>query len=575
MNTFQKIWDFTKSRHSSMIKSLVFSFIRSVFGITQIFAVILAIQVVMGEAPVQKSIIWILVLTLVCIIGNFITSYIEQTSTLKTGFFTVSDKRIEIGQKLRQLPLGFFNLEKNKNITATLTSTLSGVENAMAMVMIGIIAGLFNSIAMFIFMLFYDWRIALIGCVGMVVYLMIVHWQMKISRRNAPRLQQAQDRLSHATLTFLQGIKVIKTCDYQQNDEDLNRYIQESCDANINLTKVSMPSQYLAQLSIAFFESIIFVSALYFYFVKQDISLIQVMILIIFSFVCYASLNQAGSMLSMIGLLDVGMNEVAKFDNAKPLDVKEPLQHPTDHNIVLEHVSFAYDDHEVLKDISTVMKENTSTAIIGPSGSGKTTLCYLIARFRDVSDGTISIGGVDIRHMDYEELMQQMSMVFQNVYLFEDSILNNIRFAKPEASLEEVREAAKKARCDDFVMALENGYDTMVEEGGKNLSGGEKQRISIARAILKDAPIIILDEATSALDVENEHEIMDAIDVLTQNKTVIMIAHRMETVKNADHIIAINDGGIVQEGTHEELIVQDGLYRDFIETKQKAQDWKL
>ena len=225
--------------------------------------------------------------------------------------------------------------------------------------------------------------------------------------------------------------------------------------------------------------------------------------------------------------------------------------------------------------ISTVIQPKSLTAIIGPSGSGKTTLCQLIPRFRDVSSGSITIGGADVRNIPAGELMGKISMVFQNVFLFEDTILNNIRFGKPDATLEEVRQAAVAARCDEFIMALPDGYSTMVTEGGSSLSGGEKQRISIARAILKNAPIIILDEATSALDAENEHEILAAIEELTKNKTVIMIAHRIPSIKRADHIIAIRDGHIVQEGTHEELYAENGLYADFIAARKQAAGWVL
>ena len=242
---------------------------------------------------------------------------------------------------------------------------------------------------------------------------------------------------------------------------------------------------------------------------------------------------------------------------------------------MFSNVSFSYGENEVLKNISTVIKEGELTAVIGPSGSGKTTLCQLIPRFRDVSSGTVSIDGADVRHMRYEEIMAKISMVFQRVYLFEDTVMNNIRFGKPDASDEEVYAAAKAARCDDFIRNLPNGYDTLLSEGGSSLSGGEKQRISIARAILKDSPIIILDEATSALDAENEQEILAALGELTRGKTVIMIAHRLNTIKNADHIIAVENGSIVQEGTHSELITQKGLYADFIAAREKAAGWKL
>lgn len=572
---FSKIWDFSKDRHSSLIKALVFSFLRSVFGITQIMAIIITISVLTGEAEVKPSVIKIIVLTLICVIGNFITSYIEQTSTLTTGFFMIGDKRVEVGNILRRVPLGFFNQSSQGKITATLTTTLSGVETASTMVMVGIISGLFNSFAFFIFMMFYDFRIGILSGTGMIVYLLVVSWQMKVSRKNAPALQKAQTKLAEDTLTFLHGIKVTKAFSFKNGDKKLKESIQGSCDANIGLTSTSMPSQFAAHFVIALFESAILILSLYFCFISKDISVVKTIVLMIFSFMVYAALNQAGSMLSMIGLLDTGLNEVKDIEKAEKLEELEPIMHPLDDEIRFENVSFAYGKNEVLHNISTVIKPRSLTAVIGPSGSGKTTLCQLIPRFRDVTKGKITIGGADVRHIKYEELMTKISIVFQNVYLFEDTILNNIRFGKPDATLEEVRQAAKAAMCDDFIMSLPDGYDTMVEEGGSSLSGGEKQRISIARAILKDSPIIILDEATSALDSENEHEILKAIDELTKNKTVIMIAHRIKTVEKADHIIAIQDGNIIQEGNHEALINVPGMYSDFVKTKAQAVGWKI
>lgn len=572
---FSKVWEFSKDRHGSLVKALIFSFIRSAFGITQLFAIILTINILMGEADVRSGVTKIIVLTVICIIGNFVTSYVEQTSTLETGFFMIGDKRVEVGNALRRFPLGFFNQSSTGKITATLTTTLTGVETASTMVMIGIISGLFSSFTLFLFMMFYDWRIGLIAGAGMVVYLSVVGWQMKVSQKNAPMLQKAQSELAESALTFLQGIKVTKAFSFNRGDKRLKQKIQGSCDANIGLTNVSMPSQFVAHLTIATFESVILILSLYFYFVAEDISTVKTVVLMIFSFMVYASLNQAGSMLSMIGLLDSGLAEVEEIEKAEQLEQQQPAQSAASEEIVFDNVSFSYGDHEVLHNISTVIRPHSLTAVIGPSGSGKTTLCQLIPRFRDVTKGKITIGGADVRHVEYEELMKKISMVFQNVYLFEDTIFNNIRFGKPDATLEEVRAAAKAARCDEFIMSLPDGYDTMVDEGGSSLSGGEKQRISIARAMLKDSPIIILDEATSALDAENEHEILAAIDELTKDKTVIMIAHRIKTVEKADHIIAVADGRIVQEGTHEKLIREPGMYADFIKIRKKASGWKL
>ena len=575
LETFQKIWQFSKNRHQSLIRGLIFSFLRSIFGITQIVSILLTLQVLTGNLPVDTGICAIAVLTILCILGNFFTSYIEQVSTMETGFFMTGDKRVSVAGHLRKLPLGYFNQSASGKIAATLTTTLAGVENGAAMAMVGIVSGFFNSFSMLIFMLIYDWRIGLITLLGMAAYLAVVNWQMNLSRKNAPALEKAQSGLAQAALTFLQGIRVIKAFDAPASSRDLNSAIAGSRDGNLKLTDQSMPSQFAAGVTIALFEALIFLASLFFFFQTGGNSVSKTILLIIFSFMVYGSLNQAGSMLSMIGMVDSGLDEAQKIENAQQLPIREPLQACQENRIVLNHVSFSYGDNQVLQDISTVIEPHTLTAIIGPSGSGKTTLCQLIPRFRDVSAGEITIGGADIRSLPYEELMQKISMVFQDVYLFEDTIANNIRFGRPDATLEEVRAAAKAARCDDFIMELPQGYDTMVSEGGSSLSGGEKQRISIARAMLKDSPIIILDEATSALDAENEHEILSAIDALTRDKTVIMIAHRIKTVEKADHIIALKDGTIVQEGTHETLKDRPGLYRDFLCSRAQAAGWQL
>lgn len=574
-STFKSILRFSKNRHKNLSFALAASFMRSAVGITQILAIMITMDAVIGNTEIKEAIMKIIGLMIVCIVGNFIASYIEQTNTLSVGFYMVADKRVHIGNVLKNLPLGFFNNQSSDKAVASLTTTLSGIETASIMVMIGIVSGLFHSFCLFLFMMIYDYKIGLLMGLGMVVYLLIVCYQMKVSRNNASALQQAQTYLAQATLTYIQGIKVTKTFSYKEGDTNLKTAIQCSCKENITLTNKSMPSQFMANEIIRIFESVILVASLYICFQEVLFPITKAVVLLIFSFMAYAALNQAGSMLSMIGLLDSGIQEIERLENEKQCMAQKPLQNPENNEIVFKDVSFSYGNHEVLHNINTRIHENSLTAIIGPSGSGKTTLCQLIPRFRDVSRGQITIGKANVKNIDNKVLMSKISMVFQNVYLFEDSILNNIRFAKPNATMDEVINAAKRARCHDFIMAMPEGYSTRIKEGGNSLSGGEKQRISIARAILKDSEIIILDEATSALDVENESEILSAIDELLQNKTVIMIAHRMKTVEKANHIIVLEEGKIVQEGVHEELKNKEGLYRKFLQSRQKAADWKL
>ena len=248
---------------------------------------------------------------------------------------------------------------------------------------------------------------------------------------------------------------------------------------------------------------------------------------------------------------------------------------PKNYDITLENVEFSYENRKIIDNVSLHIPEKTTTAIVGPSGGGKTTLCHLISRFWDVDNGRILFGGTDVREYSMDSLMKNFSFVFQNVYLFGDTIANNIRFGQPEVSMEKVIEAAKKACCHDFIMSLPNGYDTLIGEGGASLSGGEKQRISIARAMMKNAPVIILDEATANVDPENERELVTAIEELTREKTIIMIAHRLKTVRKADNIIVVDKGRIAEQGTHEQLVKQDGIYKSFVRSRENAIGWKI
>ena len=574
IKTIKKLWEFSEHQHKTLIITLIMSLIHAFIGVTQLIAIMIAMDVLINKAPVGSAIRNIVILTVICAIVSFVTSFFEHSGSVAVGFYMTADKRIGLGNFLKMLPLGFFSDNASGKIVAALTTTLSSIETGAAMAMITTVSGIFSAISMFTAVCFYEWRIGVITGIGMLSYLFVVDLQMKVSEKNAPFLQKAQNVLAEAALTFLQGIKVTKAFSVKEGNKELNEAVSGSREANISLTSKAMPTQFLGRFVIAVFEILIITCTLW---MRQEgsISLVKTIMLLVFSFMAYVSLNQAGSVLSMIGLLDSGLKVIGEVEEAKQMSWSDEPKAMSGNDIELKNVNFSYGDNEVLHDVSVTIKENSLTAIIGPSGSGKTTLCELIPRFRDVNSGSITIGGVDIRDADYEELMKRISMVFQRVYLFEDSIYNNIAFGKPGAGIEEVRRAARAAKIDEFIEALPDGYNTVLDEGGSSLSGGEKQRISIARAILKDAPIIIMDEATAALDAENEHEILAAIEALTKNKTVIMIAHRIKSIKNADHIIAIKDGRVVQDGSPKELAEKEGLYRDFLRSREEISGWTI
>lgn len=304
-------------------------------------------------------------------------------------------------------------------------------------------------------------------------------------------------------------------------------------------------------------------------------SLTFFLMFVLFSFVIFGSVESINDAAHTLGIVDSAMNKLNALGNVKYIDQNGKDISLTHYDIEFQNVSFGYDSRVVLHDLNFTIPQNTTTAIVGPSGSGKSTLCNLIARFYDVNEGTITIGGVDIRELTCDSLLKNISMVFQNVYLFRDTIRNNIKFGSPDATDEQIIAAAKAARCHDFIMALPDGYDTVVGEGGSSLSGGEKQRISIARAMLKNAPIVILDEATASIDPENEHLIQEAISELTHGKTIITIAHRLATIENADQILVIDGGTVAQKGTHKQLLNQKGTYQEFIKIREQAEGWRI
>ena len=443
------------------------------------------------------------------------------------------------------------------------------------MVLVGLFAGMINTIVFNVMVLVYDWRAGLLVVAGTFVYLLIVSKMEKKSRVSAPKRQESEAKLVAAVLEQVQGMSVIKSFNLVgRGDRRIQEALEYNRSSNLELEQLFTPYTIAEGLVIQLFSVLMMVEAVVFY-LNGTLSMTGALMFTILSFVIFAQIQTAGSSLSVLRLVSSSIEQANRMDEIPQMDEKGSDITPEHHEIAFHDVHFSYEKKEILKGINLTIPDKTTAAFIGPSGSGKTTLCNLIARFWDVDGGSITVGGRDVRDYTLEALMNQISMVFQNVYLFADIIENNIKFGRPEATHEEVVAAAKKACCDEFIEALPDGYQTVIGEGGASLSGGEKQRISIARAMLKDAPIVILDEATANVDPENEERLQRAIEELTRDKTIIMIAHRLKTVCHADQIFVVNDGGIVQRGTHEELIGQPGIYADFVSGRKEAGSWKL
>ncbi|SHO53668.1 ABC transporter ATP-binding protein [Anaerocolumna xylanovorans] len=570
---FKKIWRFAGEEQKNIKKSVAVGFLNAVFHMLQIGAIFLTIQALVSKT-VDKKIIWyILILMVISIAGKIATNYFSQLQQTHAGYFMAANKRVYIGNKMKLIPMGFFNQSSLGNITGICTTVLSDVEMTAPMVMVLTLSGFITTVVFTAYMLVFDWRMGLIAVVGIVLFCIVTSSMEKKSRNTAPKRQKAQAELVEKVLETIQGMSIVKSFNLTRiDDKKIDRAIESSKNTNLAMEKLLTPYNIMQESILRIFSVIMMAAALLFYF-DGTMELTYALMFIVISFIIFEQIESAGHGVAILRVCGSSIEQANQMDDTPVMDEKGKEQMPETHDIILEHVDFSYEQRQILKDVSVSMKDKTMTAIIGPSGSGKTTICSLIARFWDVDGGKICIGKTDIREYTLESLMSQISMVFQNVYLFQDTIENNIRFGNPKATRKEVIAAAEKACCHEFIMQLPQNYDTVIGENGFALSGGEKQRISIARAILKNAPIIIFDEATANVDPENEDRLQRAFEQLTRDKTVIMIAHRLKTVRHADQILVVDDGRIVQKGKHDELIKEEGIYKRFVSERKEAASW--
>ncbi len=572
---FRKIWRFAGEEQKNIRNSILIGFINAIFHMLQIGAIFLTIRALVEKDANSMTIWYVLGLMVVSIVGKIVTNYFSQLEQTHAGYFMAANKRIFIGNKMKLIPMGYFNQSSLGNITGICTTVLGDVETTAPMVMVLTLGGFITTIVFTIYMLVFDWRMGLITTTGVFMFCLITSAMEKKSRNTAPKRQKAQAVLVENMLETIQGMSIVKSFNLSKIDnKKVDQAIESSKKTNLAMEQLITPYTIMQEGILRIFSVIMMAAALYFYF-NGTMRLTYSLMFIVVSFIIFEQIESAGHGVAILRVCGSSIEQANQMDDVPFLDEKGQSIQPDNHEITFEHVDFSYEKRQILKDMNFQMKDKTMTAIIGPSGSGKTTICNLIARFWDTDCGEIRIGGKDIKDYTLESLMEQISMVFQNVYLFKDTIENNIRFGRPNASREEVINAAKKACCHEFISSLSNGYDTVIGDKGFALSGGEKQRISIARAILKDAPIIIFDEATANVDPENEVHLQKAFEELTRNKTIIMIAHRLKTVRHADQILVVDGGKIVQKGRHEELIEQEGIYKRFVGERKEAVSWSI
>ena len=561
INVFKKIWSFSIKEKGNLQKSIVIGFLNAIFNSLLVTALYVVLKAIV-ENSVSTNTEWTaFIIMAVSIVG---TQYFSQLQRTHAGYFMVADKRINIGEKLKSVPMGYFNQNSLGQITAIETTILNDVESAVPVVLVTTLGGFLNSLVFALFMLVFDLKMRDVTLLGIVVFLLVTSAMEKKSREGVPARQEAQAILVEAVLETIQGMSVVKAFDLDNNlDKKVDRAIEESFKKNEKLEKAMTPYVAVQQLVLYVFGVALMFCAIMFY-LNGSMELTKSLIMVVCSFMVYEQLKVAGSCVANMRIAEHSIDKANKIDDVPTMDEGGKDIVPTSTEIKFKNVDFAYEKKKILDNVSFTIPEKKMTAIVGPSGSGKTTLCSMIPRFWDVDAGSVSIGGVNVKDYTLNSLMKNVSMVFQNVYLFADTIENNIKFGKADATHEGVVEAAKRACCHEFIMALPDGYNTKIGEGGASLSGGEKQRISIARALIKDAGIVIFDEATANVDPENEDRLQNAIEELTKDKTVIMIAHRLKTVRNAEKILVLSDGKIAQEGKHDELSKEAGFYADFV-----------
>lgn len=556
-------------------KSAAVKFLNAVFHMLEVSAIYFVI-VALTQGDTGNHAAWTaLAFMAASIIGNAVTTAFSKNQQTHAGYFMAANERIKIGNLLKGVPMGFFNENSLGEVTGVCTTVLGNIEMLVPMVLVDIMGGVIGTVVFTAMIIIFEWRVGLVALAGIILYFLVVSAMEKKSAAIALNAQKSQTALTSAVLEYVQGMGIVKSFNLSgRGDKRVQDALEFNRKSNLDMEKLMTPYAIFEELVLQIAGIAMMLVAIYCW-ANGTMPVANALMCIVMSFLVFGQIKLFGMGISMLRLASASIDRTLQTEEMEQMDEKGKAFSPKKHGIEFKDVHFSYENKEILHGINAAIPDKTTTAVVGPSGSGKTTLCNLIARFWDVDSGSVTIGGHDVREYTLESLMEQISMVFQNVYLFADTIENNIRFGKPEATHAEVVEAARKACCADFIEALPDGYDTVIGEGGASLSGGEKQRISIARAMLKDAPIVILDEATANVDPESEDRLQKAIEELTRDKTIIMIAHRLKTVRNADQILVVDEGRIVQKGKHEELIGQKGIYADFVLGRQEAIGWNI
>lgn len=571
-----KFFKFSGKENENKFKlSIVIGLVEALASAMKIPAIMYVLIGLMSKESMGKYIIGSIAIMGIAVAVDIICKRFSTVLQTEGGYNASAFMRIKIAEHLRYLPMGYFNSNSIGEISSVTTNTMEVLGDIAARVVMLTTQGILETTMIVLMIFIFDRRIGLISAAGVFIFFVINSIMQKAGKSDSEKKVQCDTELISQIMEYIQGISEVKSYNLLGKQAKRLNDANEAC-AKIN-TKMELlfvPYHFLQGVVTKITGAVIVISSAAFY-INGTMSAIYAIGMTISAFMLYSSLECAGNYSSLLHVVSVCVDKANAILELDTMDIDGKEIKPQNCNIKLDHISFSYDKRKIIDDVSLSIPEKTTTAIVGPSGGGKSTLCNLIARFWDVDEGKVTLGGVNVKDYSMNSLMNNFSFVFQTVYLFADTIENNIKFGRQDATHEEVVAAAKKACCHEFISQLPNGYDTVIGEGGSSLSGGQKQRISIARAIMKDAPVVILDEATANVDPENEKDLMDAIEALTKEKTIIMIAHRLKTVRHADQIVVVDKGRIVQKGTHEQLMTQDGIYKRFVDAREQAVSWKL
>ncbi len=575
--TIRRIIDWCGELKGKLYLGFLMTFFSHVFTALPLLLAAYTVGLLIEQgAAFDTSWIWkVVLLQIAFVFLRFLFDYIRARLQEPIGYMLTARDRLAVGEAMKRVSLGYFSEVSTGNILSSITTGLNTLENMGIRMINDFVGGYLNFAVILIGLAVYSPATALIALAAAAVSFGFLLLISRYSAKNAPVEAKANRDMTGAVIEYARGLSVVKSFGKSGAAMDsVTNAIEDSKKIHLKIEWGYLPSNALHLLALKCGAvGLAFASAAMCLAGKMDFSVM--LVFVFFSFTVFASLEPISDSAHTLSVINDAMDRLDALKGDKFIDSDGKEICPEHYDIEFKNVNFGYDSRQILKDVSFRIPEKTSAAIVGPSGSGKTTICSLIARFYDPQSGTVTLGGHDLKEFTCDSLLSRISMVFQNVYLFHDTVRANICFGKPDATEEEMIEAAKKARCHDFIMKMPDGYDTVIGEGGGTLSGGEKQRISIARAILKDAPVVILDEATASIDPENEHLIQSAIAELTKGKTIITIAHRLATIRRADMILVVDDGRIAECGTHEELLNRGGIYKRFTEIREKAESWHI